>query len=140
MSKKRLTQIFVILGIGVALPIYGVGFVSAQDVTMVKDINLTPTSSSPEGMTIVGDLAFFIANDGIHGAELWCTDGTEEGTMLTKDIYPGEDSSSPDHMVEVNGLLFFTAHDGNMGRKLWKTDGTADGTVLIKDIYIGYVA
>ena len=32
---------------------------------------------------------FFIANDGIHGNELWSSDGTADGTVLVKDIYPG---------------------------------------------------
>ena len=37
----------------------------------------------------VGGTLFFTADDGIHGRELWTSDGTEEGTVLVKDIDPG---------------------------------------------------
>ena len=38
---------------------------------------------------MVGDTLFFAANDGVHGTELWKSDGTEAGTVLVKDINPG---------------------------------------------------
>lgn len=31
----------------------------------------------------------FITSDGLHGDELWITNGTPEGTFLLKDINPG---------------------------------------------------
>ena len=33
-----------------------------------------------------GRTLFFAANDGIHGQELWKSDGTRSGTVLVKDI------------------------------------------------------
>ena len=40
-------------------------------------------------LTGVGGKLFFAADDGIRGAELWKSDGTEAGTVLVKDINAG---------------------------------------------------
>lgn len=82
-------------------------------------------------------VAYFTANDGIHGVELWKTDGTTGGTVLVKDINPGAAGSEPGRLTNVNGTLFFEANDGVSGWELWKSDGTEGGTVMVKDIRAG---
>ena len=119
---------------------------------LVKDIQTETASSFPAGYTVVGSVAYFAADDGVNGRELWRTDGTAAGTRLVKDINPapatyglnGEQfdgantgSSSPSGLVNVNGTLFFFASDGTRGYELWKSDGTEAGTVLVKDINPG---
>jgi ELWxxDGT repeat protein len=110
---------------------------------MVLDISTTTRTSDPQGIVAVGPTAYFVADDGIHGKELWKSDGTAAGTTLVKDIYPGTYlrygvsvpvGSRPDNLTDVNGALFFDADDGVHGRSLWKSDGTAAGTVLVKDV------
>ena len=36
----------------------------------------------------MGGVAYFAANDGIHGEELWRSDGTVSGTYMVKDVNP----------------------------------------------------
>ena len=101
-------------------------------------IDLNPSgASSPSDFVQVGDFAFFAAEDGTYGRELWKTDGTPEGTTGVKDIRAGSDSSDPSELVEFNGELFFVADDGVNGQELWKSDGTAAGTALVRDIATG---
>ena len=61
-------------------------------------------------------------NDGIHGHELWKTDGTTLGTRLCKDIFPGKESSNSGSYAENNGSLYLRAYDGVHGDELWKFD------------------
>jgi ELWxxDGT repeat protein/probable HAF family extracellular repeat protein len=102
--------------------------------TLVQDINPGAADSSPNGLVNVQGQLFFAASDGLHGMELWTSDGTTAGTRLVKDINPGAADSGPANLTAVNGALFFTADDGANGRQLWKSDGTPDGTVLVLDI------
>ena len=109
---------------------------------ILNDINPGATQSTGgtfAGFENVGGTAYFAANDGIHGNELWKTDGTEAGTVMVKDIRAGDDSTNsyPREFINVDGTLFFSAFDGLTGRELWKSDGTAAGTVRVKDIRVG---
>ena len=116
---------------------------------LLEDINdtenqtwdLTPGSSTAEftvnDFVTVGDFSYFSAFDGVHGYELWKTDGTAAGTVMVKDINPGAADSRPWWLTNVNGTLFFAATDETYGHELWKSDGTEAGTVLVKDITPG---
>ena len=42
-----------------------------------------------------------------HGAVIWETDGTEDGTKILYDFAPGENSFVPSHLRVANGHLFF---------------------------------
>ena len=77
-------------------------------------------------------MAFTLANDGVHGFELWKSNGTEAGTVLVKNASPGDRGSYPSGLTNVNETLFFQASG-----ELWKSDGTAAGTVMVKDIFPG---
>ena len=109
---------------------------------LVKDIN--PSSgSAPRNLVNVNGTLFFTADDGVHGEELWKSDGTQKGTVLVKDINPSGSTHFWD-FLSADGTLFFRAHDGSHGFELWKSDGTPDGTVMVKDInpsnrYVIYV-
>jgi ELWxxDGT repeat protein len=106
---------------------------------MVLDINPGVAPSYLYQMVAIGSTAYFTLDEGVHGIELWKSDGTAAGTTLVKDIAPGgaSGSSPPSFLTSVNGTLFFSADDGTHGRELWRSDGTAAGTTLVKDIAPG---
>lgn len=94
-------------------------------------------SGDPYDFVKVNEVTYFIANDGVHGEELWKTDGTPSGTSLVKDINAGSADSFPGGLTPADGLLFFVADDGIHGGEVWKTDGTPGGTMMVKDIIAG---
>jgi len=90
------------------------------------------------GYGIVQQRLFFAADDGMHGRELWKTDGTPQGTGMVKDIRQGDSSSKIEgEIVGLGEAAFFRADDGEFGAELWRTDGTEAGTELLKDIHPG---
>jgi len=62
---------------------------TSEGTMILKDICPDYMDSSPARLTLVGDTAYFVADDGTSGDQLWKSDGTEAGTLLVKDIYSG---------------------------------------------------
>ncbi|MAT41456.1 MAG: hypothetical protein CL609_03870 [Anaerolineaceae bacterium] len=118
---------------------------TADGTVLVKDIYPGETDSinyyDEFSFTAYDNNLFFFANDGVHGYELWRSDGTTDGTMMVKDISLGANNSIEYYynssLVISNDMLFFQATDSISGRELWRSDGTEDGTVLVKNIYPG---
>ena len=76
---------------------------------MVKDIAPGRPSSLPDQLTAVGKTLYFTARDGIHGPELWRSNGTARGTRLVNDIVPGQGAYNLGSFTNVAGTLFFVA-------------------------------
>jgi ELWxxDGT repeat protein len=111
-----------------------------SDGTPLGTFPLAPTAATsavglpPAYLTAAAGRLFFAADDGVHGLELWTSDGTAAGTRLVRDIAPGPASSNPDGLAAAGGLLYFSADDGVHGAELWRSDGTEAGTRLAQDI------
>jgi ELWxxDGT repeat protein len=106
---------------------------------LLKDINPDTGSSYvqlPSDLTDVNGTLFFAAFDGVHGRELWKSDGTEEGTVLVRDLNPGTVDSSPGALLATPAGLYFVADDGVAGRELWALTSPAltndDGLVIVQ--------
>lgn len=136
---------------------------TTEGTVLVKDIRPGPGSSNlnlrqPTGFgnrnglyegakaaILGGNTLVFVADDGQHGAELWRSDGTTEGTVLIRDLSDVESvngpyyygSQGPAWLTKHANEIYFAARTPELGRELWKTDGTAVGTVLVKDILAG---
>lgn len=81
--------------------------------------------------------AYFVADDGEHGRELWITDGTRAGTRLVSDLRTGSIGSRPYGFVDLDGEIFFAATDADHGTEVWRSDGTPAGTRLVADLIPG---
>jgi ELWxxDGT repeat protein len=87
-------------------------------------------------LALFNNKLWFRADDGVHGIELWSTDGTTAGTTMIE-IWPGPGSGDPYAITEFGGKLYMNASDSLHGSELWVSDGTASGTSLLKDINPG---
>jgi ELWxxDGT repeat protein len=136
----RVTQLLFLVLIPVLLLGVLLGSIHAvgSKPALVKNINQAG-DSSPFFLTDVNGVLYFFADDGVHGWELWQSDGTLSGTTLVSDINPSGDSIFLGNAFPTNigDILYFTADDGTHGYELWKSDGTITGTTMVSDINPG---
>ncbi len=117
---------------------------TANGTHLVTEINLGAGSAVSDAntnltwMTSMNGAAYFAANDGVHGIEVWRCDGTAAGTYMLADVAPGLKSSSAASLAATNGRLWWTADNGspsgpggNAIAQVWVSDGTAAGTRVL---------
>jgi ELWxxDGT repeat protein len=109
---------------------------------LVADINPGTLGSDvtdalqPVGFQRAGGRVYYQANDGIHGDEVWTSDGTAVGTRMVADLSPGPAGTRVQQAVAAGGLFFFVrVVDTSSGFQfhLWRTDGTEAGTFKLAD-------
>ncbi len=72
-------------------------------------------------LVALNDSLLFVADDGVHGSELWQFDGSE--ISLVRDVRPGEIGSSPQLVGVTASSIFYSSDDGVHGAELWQYDG-----------------
>ncbi|HEY7116208.1 MAG TPA: ELWxxDGT repeat protein [Tepidisphaeraceae bacterium] len=110
----------------------------------LADIRPGTASSVPQAMfkpLVTARGAYFFADDGTSGAELYFADGgaAPGSTYRVKDIYPGSTSSFDTHVgfqgaMLPDGRLLLDADDPAVGFEPQVSDATAAGTHPIVDI------
>ena len=94
----------------------------------------------------MGGVLYFTADDGIHGNELWKSDGTLGGTSMVIDLTPAmcptctNMDSDIGELVAGDSYLFFASTglvDGfpDPIRELYVSDGTESGTEMVIDLF-----
>jgi ELWxxDGT repeat protein len=92
------------------------------------------------GFDALGKRVVFPADDGVHGRELWVSDGTAAGTRMIRDMTPGPTGtwdSSYAYLTTLGDRAYFRGTDADHGWELWVTDGTDAGTTLFADLTPG---
>ncbi|MBD0256633.1 MAG: hypothetical protein ICV83_13015 [Cytophagales bacterium] len=88
------------------------GLPARSQPVLVKDIWPGPTSSLPTRFFSINGLLYFAARDGVHGKELWRSNGTPAGTELVMDISTGVTNSDPNGFVAFKGVIYFATQGG----------------------------
>jgi len=110
---------------------------------MVRDIvsgeeGIEFDDSQVEGLILATNRAvFFVIDDGIAGAELWTSNGTEQGTFMLRNIDNSPRGSDVDDLTVVGNAVYFEANDRIHGEELWITKGTTASTRLLEDFLEG---
>ena len=99
----------------------------------LEEVSIPPQnpSSSPNHLCVVDGTLFFVADDGIHGRELWMSDMSGNCT-LTADIWEGQPSSAPERLTNAEGTLYFTAETARHGRTVWMWDEAQGQAQMVK--------
>jgi ELWxxDGT repeat protein len=81
--------------------------------------------SAPQDLTPAEGYVYFTAEDGIHGRELWRTDGTHEGTILVQDFNPGPAGSRFASLAAWGADVYFAGNPvpGDAADYLWRVTG-----------------
>jgi ELWxxDGT repeat protein len=107
--------------------------VDDNGVRQFRDIYSGQLDGSPTNFTIFDDELFFTANDGVHGSELWRTDGTTAGTTRVKDLAPGDDSGAPFVMKLATGRMYLLVNDSSGDtRSLYQLTGGTDQPQILR--------
>ena len=93
---------------------------------MLTSANVSGGGVSPDDLTAVGSTLYFTGDDGVHGTQLWSSNGTAAGRRWWR-TSTGRRRPDVTNLTEVNGTLYFTAYTTASGFQVWQSNGTAAG-------------
>jgi ELWxxDGT repeat protein len=96
----------------------------------VKTLRTGPATATRSYPTAaVGNMFYFVANDGIHGNEVWRSDGTSIGTYMISDGNTSDDIDTYQFEADIpsftvyNNTLYYSAQDRDNNWALWSATG-----------------
>ena len=112
----------------------GVFSINSGTFHLVKDINPGVSSALPKCWARLKDKIYFLADDGIHGSEIWSTDGSLAGTSMLKHIVQRTEMrfefiTSAIDLMSTNDKLQLLVEPVANKSAIYTSNGTADGTI-----------
>lgn len=105
---------------------------ATSDFAPVRQFARDPALGDRRLGVALGSQLLFLADDGVTGPELWCSDGTTDGTRLVANLARQTNNSLVfGKRLQVGDYVFFAADDGVSYGGLWRTDGTPEGTIKL---------
>ncbi|MCE5231296.1 hypothetical protein LLG95_17095 [bacterium] len=108
--------------------LYCIDGIAPGTATLLASVQVyNPTDTTTKAMSDWNGNFFFNADDGVHGYELWISDGTPAGTHMVTDMTAGTAYFHSLNQTPIGSRMFFTFNKNNLA----VTDGTEQGTRLI---------
>jgi len=106
----------------------GIGTIMVKDIhtsnsssTAIHGPSLSSYGNEDSKITVRGNLAYFAADNGTNGMELWQTNGTAAGTKLVEDYNNFKNliyNACPENFVLLKNKLYFFLDNGKLGSEL----------------------
>ncbi|RKH27990.1 hypothetical protein D7Y13_17895 [Corallococcus praedator] len=93
---------------------------TTEGTKLVRDLRPGAQGSEPRELTVFQNRLFFTADNGVHGRELWRSDGFS--TVMASDLEPGAVGAAPEGLAGHGTRLFFSANTTGRGREPWMFD------------------
>lgn len=94
-----------------------------------RTVHIHAATLGVERVAAAGSRAVFLRRTGENAAEVWASDGTEEGTMSLGVTISGAET----WLISGGPLAWFDSLGGDGVSDIWVTDGTAAGTQRVMD-------
>ena len=88
-------------------------------------------------LVVFKDHLYFFTEDSVHGAILWRSNGTENGTDIFLEFNDDAACDQSNELFPTDSLLYFALSDSSYGNELWITDGIAENTKILFDVNTG---
>ncbi len=114
----------------------GIFDLGSQTIALLKEINPGVDGSRPKNFIEINNRLLFLADDGVHGTEIWQTDGTAVGTSLLMDIKLATADANIGRITTLHSDLFFRATSSPFGSstEFWKSGGDAASTAQFENL------
>ncbi|MBN8421547.1 MAG: hypothetical protein J0L73_21710 [Verrucomicrobia bacterium] len=105
------------------------GSKTIMDSDPYKEASFTFPRTPHPSPVVTGGRLYFLMDDGRHGLELWCSDGSQSGTHLVTDIALGDEDAEIFKLLPLaDGRLLFQRKNAKADTDVWITDGTEVGS------------